>query len=67
MGLTDYKDHMGTNLNQEVEKWVGTGEKRFPTFLSKYFDIVCVCQILANPKVGLHVTMHWGGLLVGVL
>ena len=26
-----------------------------------------LCQTLANPKVGLHVTMHWGGLLVGVL
>ena len=45
VGLTDYKDHMGTNLSPEVDKWVGTGEQRFPIFLSKYFDIVCMPNI----------------------
>ena len=28
VGLTDYKDHMGTNLSPEVDKWVGNGEHR---------------------------------------
>ena len=29
VGLTDYKDHMGTNLSLEVDKWVGNGEHRW--------------------------------------
>ena len=28
VGLTDYKDHMGTNLSPEVDQWVGDGEHR---------------------------------------
>ena len=29
VGLTDYKDHMGTNLSSEVDRWVGKGEHRW--------------------------------------
>ena len=28
VGLTDYKEHMGTNLSPEVDQWVGEGEHR---------------------------------------
>ena len=29
VGLTDYKDHMGTNLSADVDKYVGVGDSRF--------------------------------------
>ena len=29
VGLTDYKDHMGTNLSPKVDQWVGQGEARW--------------------------------------
>ena len=29
VGLTDYKDHMGTNLSKDVDKYVGVGDSRF--------------------------------------
>jgi len=29
VGITDYKDHMGTNLSPDVDKYVGMGDSRF--------------------------------------
>jgi len=59
VGLTDYKDHMGTNLSPEVEKWVGTGEQRWD-YMSQCIGVGC-WLVSSDQKVVLVETASWKG------
>ena len=51
VGLTDYKDHMGTNLSPEVDQWVGGGEDRWDSFTLDAMlstRASCTCCSLSN-------------------
>eukprot|EP00090_Calanus_glacialis_P005240 TRINITY_DN14058_c0_g1_i1.p1 TRINITY_DN14058_c0_g1~~TRINITY_DN14058_c0_g1_i1.p1 ORF type:complete len:295 (-),score=75.55 TRINITY_DN14058_c0_g1_i1:37-921(-) len=59
LGLTDYKDHMGTNLSENVDKYVSVGSSRF--------DMMSQCVgvgawvITADNKVILVESAAWKG------
>jgi len=59
VGLTDYKDHMGTNLSAEVDKWVGTGEQRWD-YMSQCIGVGC-WLVSSDQKVVLVETASWKG------
>lgn len=59
VGLTDYKDHMGTNLSLEVDKWVGDGEHRWDN-MSQCIGVGC-WLITSDEKVVLVETASWKG------
>ena len=63
VGLTDYKDHMGTNLSPEVDQWVGQGEHRWTIAPS----ILLIFAQLSLPQVGENVAVHRGRLLADIL
>jgi len=59
VGLTDYKDHMGTNLSPEVDKWVGTDKQRWD-YMSQCIGVGC-WLVSSDQKVVLVETASWKG------
>ena len=49
VGLTDYKDHMGTNLSPKVDQWVGQGEARWDHMAQS--TVYCNCPLQVGPHV----------------
>ena len=65
VGLTDYKDHMGTNLSPEVDKWVGKGEHRWDLASYATYNMSLIFAHFSSfPQVGEDVAVHRGRLLV---
>lgn len=44
VGLTDYKDHVGTNLSQDVAKYIGTGDTKVETLLL-ILSVYMLCSV----------------------
>jgi len=59
VGVTDYKDHMGTNLSEDVDKYVGDGSSRF-AMMSQCIG-VGAWVITADNKVVLVENAAWKG------
>lgn len=44
VGLTDYKDHVGTNLSLDVAKYIGTGDTKVETLLL-ILSVYMLCSV----------------------
>jgi hypothetical protein len=59
VGLTDYKDHMGTNLGPEVDRWVGEGPARWD-MMAQCIGVGC-WLLSTDGKVVMVETAGWKG------
>jgi len=59
VAVTDYKDHVGTNLGPEVDQWVGKGEERW-AYMAQCIGVGC-WLVSSDSKVVLVETASWKG------